>query len=119
MNELELLKLKEKAAAAFESAFDRFEFEKAQKAMEFAGWWWAGNRDRSPTVDEIKETVRRLFKTCMDNWDGVSIRSCSTGGYRVLLLIWPSGNCNIDIIFEYTSADQDFNMKSEFTEEEI
>mgnify|MGYP003303487397 CR=1 FL=1 len=77
----------EKFTKNFYEAFDymdeRFEdeeseFERIHNLMEQTNWTWRG---KTPTIDELKDCVKDLFKCCMGS--KYLKTSCSTGGFTV------------------------------------
>jgi hypothetical protein len=105
----ELWALKEICAEAFGNALYKFDVDKCAKYMQLDNWVWIiGESLRVPNKDEIITQIRYLFEECMKNWDG-DRRSISSGGYKVEINDYESGNYNVDIVFEFVSSDQSFN----------
>jgi hypothetical protein len=60
------------------SIMNNFDFKKVHKTMICLNWRWAGVGGRTPNLDEIKQTAKRLLNNVSDKEPGYSIR---TGGF--------------------------------------
>ena len=63
-----------------ESEIYESELEQVARYMDLVGWTWYG-REKSPNAQEIQETIKGHFITCMQA--GKPMAMCSSGGVTV------------------------------------
>jgi len=78
---------------SYNKAKKGFDFLRVQKVMEMLEWRWRGG-DRSPTIEEMKETCDELFDMVLNADD--KEYWAKSGGFKISRRIW--GGICIDFV---------------------
>jgi hypothetical protein len=87
--------------------FERFDFEKVQRVMEFLNWTWA-NEGGVPSIASLKTTARDLLEDCVIDFEGQgrpkSGTSFSTGGFEAYIEYHERGKPRLHLLFYVDTA---------------
>jgi len=81
-----------------------FDFLKVKNVMKFLGWTW-GADEESPSIEELKETAKRLLNGLgIESKNGICMTT-STGGFRASLKKNEFGCYNLGLSFDIEEAE--------------
>lgn len=92
----------------YEFAVSNFEFWKIKVVMNALDWKWGFSEMRTPSVDEMEETVGELFESVLSQLkDGQEEGNCSSGGFKVI--VYP----NNLVVVQFIAEDSDSEFSNE------
>ena len=87
--------------------FERFDFEKVQKVMEFLEWRWADEMG-VPSIVSLKTTARDLLEGCVDEFERLGCpahgMSYATGGFEAQIECYENSEPRLQLLFYVDTA---------------
>jgi hypothetical protein len=86
-----------------EDLISRFNFKKVYKIMVVLDWYWYGSEE-IPTVENMKKTVRELYRSFKDD----SVELSATGGFTLSKRTSEEGHNYLELEFIPAYADTEY-----------